>query len=215
MKKLLLIIIPFFLVQIDSWGQVDLGAFAGLDNGRLSGDRFSNTVYKSKTGFIIGLSIDPQINDLISLSIQPGYIKTGSAIQVPDTIANEYKDSLRISVDYLVLDIFVKIQSKSKRLYFSSGLEFGYGLSLVVENELEEVDISDELNKWNLSAVFGIGYKVPIKKSSLYFELRYSQGLVNMAKPELEENYNIPRVKLSGLKFVTGFQIPISKRNKN
>ncbi len=215
MKKLLLIIIPFFLVQIDSWGQVDLGAFAGLDNGRLSGDRFSNTVYKSKTGFIIGLSIDPQINDLISLSFQPGYIKTGSTIQVPDTIANEYKDSIRISVDYLVLDIFIKIQSKSKRLYFSSGLEFGYGLSLVVENELEEVDISDELNKWNLSAVFGIGYKVPIKKSSLYFELRYSQGLVNMAKPELEENYNIPRVKLSGLKFVTGFQIPISKRNKN
>lgn len=215
MKKLLFVIIPFFLVQIDTWGQVDLGAFAGIDNGRLSGDKFSNTVYKSKTGFIIGLSIDPQINDLISLSIQPGYIKTGSKIQVPDTIANEYKDSLRISVDYLVLDIFVKIQSKSKRLYFSSGLEFGYGLSLVVENELEEVDISDELNKWNLSAVFGIGYKVPIKKSSLYFELRYSQGLVNVAKPELEENYNIPRVKLSGLKFVTGFQIPISKRNKN
>ena len=215
MKKLLFVIIPFFLVQIDTWGQVDLGAFAGIDNGRLSGDKFSNTVYKSKTGFIIGLSIDPQINDLISLSIQPGYIKTGSKIQVPDTIANEYKDSLRISVDYLVLDIFVKIQSKSKRLYFSSGLEFGYGLSLVVENELEEVDISDELNKWNLSAVFGIGYKVPIKKSSLYFQLRYSQGLVNVAKPELEENYNIPRVKLSGLKFVTGFQIPISKRNKN
>ena len=215
MKKLLFVIIPFFLVQIDTWGQVDLGAFAGIDNGRLSGDKFSNTVYKSKTGFIIGLSIDPQINDLISLSIQPGYIKTGSKIQVPDTIANEYKDSLRISVDYLFLDIFVKIQSKSKRLYFSSGLEFGYGLSLVVENELEEVDISDELNKWNLSAVFGIGYKVPIKKSSLYFELRYSQGLVNVAKPELEENYNIPRVKLSGLKFVTGFQIPISKRNKN
>lgn len=216
MKKLLLILIPIFLAQIDSWGQVDLGVFAGIDNGRLSGDKLSKTSdYKSRRGFIVGLSIDPQINDLISLSIQPGYISTGSKIQVPDTIRNQYKDSIKITVDYLILDIFIKIQSKSKRLYFSSGLEFGYGLSLVVENELEEVDISDELNKWNLAAVFGIGYKVPIKKSSLYFELRYSQGLVNMAKPDIEEDYNIPRVKISGIKFVTGFQIPITKRNKN
>ncbi len=215
MKKLLFVIIPFFLVQIDTWGQVDLGAFAGIDNGRLSGDKFSNTIYKSKIGFIIGLSIDPQINDLISLSIQPGYIKTGSTIQVPDTIANEYKDSLRISVDYLVLDIFIKIQSKSKRLYFSSGLEFGYGLSLVADNEIEEVDLTGELNKWNISAVFGVGYKIPIKRSGLYFELRYTQGLVNMTEAEPADEDYIPRVKLSGLKFVTGFQIPISKRNKN
>ena len=216
MKKLLLILIPIFLAQIDSWGQVDLGVFAGIDNGRLSGDKLSKTSdYKSRRGFIVGLSIDPQINDLISLSIQPGYISTGSKIQVPDTIRNQYKDSIKITVDYLILDIFIKIQSKSKRLYFSSGLEFGYGLSLVADNEIEEVDLTGELNKWNISAVFGVGYKIPIKRSGLYFELRYTQGLVNMTEAEPADEDYIPRVKLSGLKFVTGFQIPISKRNKN
>ena len=204
---------PFFLIQIGAFAQIELGIFAGIDNGRLSGDKLTNTKYKPKTGFIAGLSIDPQINDLISLSFQPGYIKTSSSIQVPDTVANEYKDSIRISVDYLILDIFIKIQSKSKRLYFSSGLEFGYGLSLVADNELEEVDLTDELNKWNISAVFGMGYKIPIKRSSLYFELRYTQGLVNMTKDDPVDEDNIPRVKLSGLKIVTGFQIPISKRN--
>jgi len=194
--------------------QVELGLLAGIDNGRLSGDKYSNTKYKPKTGFIVGLSIDTQINDLISLSFQPGYIKSSSSIQVPDTIANEYKDSIRINVDYLILDIFIKIQSKSRRLYFSSGLEFGYGLSLVAENEIEEVDLTNELNKLNIAVVFGMGYKIPIKRSSLYFELRYAQGLVNMTKADPVVDDNIPRVKLSGLKIVTGFHIPISKRNR-
>ena len=213
MKKILILLIPLLAIQFFAYAQVELGVLAGLDNGRLTGDKYPQTKYKPKTGFIIGLSIDPQINETISLSIQPGYISTGSKIQVPDTIQNQWKDSVTFSVDYLILDVFVKIQSKSKRLYFSSGLEFGYGLSLKAANDLEEVDITDELNKWNIAAVFGIGYKIPIKRSGLYFELRYAQGLVNMTKADPAEDDYIPRVKLSGLKIVTGFQIPISKRN--
>lgn len=215
MKKYIIILISIFCLEVDSLAQVELGLLAGIDNRRLSGDKFINSSYKPKTGFIIGLSIDPQINDLISLSIQPGYVSTGSRIQVPDSTNNNYKDSIKVSVEFLILDIFIKIQSKSKRLYFSSGLEFGYGLSLSAENDIEEVDITDELNKWNISAIFGIGYKVPIKRSSLYFELRYAQGLANLAKPDPAEDYTIPRVKLSGIKFITGFQIPLSKRNKD
>ena len=214
MKKILKILIPLLTIQLVSFAQVELGILAGVDNGRLAGDKYLNTQYKPNTGFIIGLSIDTQINDVISLSFQPGYMSTGSKIQVPDTIRNEWKDSLSINVDYMVLDVFVKIQSKSKRLYFSSGLEFGYGLSLTAANDIDEVDITDELNKWNMSVVFGIGYKIPIKKSGLYFEFRYAQGLVNMSKADPVEDDNIPRVKLSGLKIVTGFQIPISKRNR-
>jgi len=213
MKKILILLIPLLTIQLVALAQVELGVLAGIDNGRLTGDKITNTKYKSSTGFIVGLSIDAPINDLISLSFQPGYETTGSRIQVPDTITNEWKDSVTISVQYLILDVLVKIQSKSKRLYFSSGLEFGYGLSLKAANELEEIDITDELNKWNISAVFGIGYKIPIKRSGLYFELRYTQGLVNMTKADHEKDDYIPRVKLSGLKIVTGFQIPISKRN--
>jgi len=203
------------LLNLDTLAQVELGAYAGIDNGKLSGDKFSNTQYKPSKGFLVGLSIDAQISDLISMSIQPGFASTGSRIQVPDTISNEWKDSVTIGVKYFLLPIYVKIQSKSKRLYFSSGLEFGYGLSLTASNENEEVDITDELNKWNLSMVFGIGYKIPIKRSGLYFELRYAQGLVNMTKADPAEDDYIPRVKLSGLKIVTGFQIPVSKRNRN
>jgi hypothetical protein len=194
--------------------QVELGLVAGLDNGKLSGDKFERTKYKSKTGFLFGITIDPHFNDIISMSIQPGIISTGSRIQVPDTIQDEYKDSVTISVSYFRLPVYVKIQSKSKRLYFLSGLNFGYGLSLKAENDIEEVDITDELKKFNMSLDFGIGYRIPIKKSGLYFELRYSQGLINVANPDPDEDYDLPRVKLSGLKILTGFQIPTSKRNK-
>jgi hypothetical protein len=215
MKKFLILLFPLLMIQINTLAQVELGVLAGLDNGRLSGDKFSNTNYKPSSGFIIGLSIDVPINDLIFLSFQPGYLSTGSRIQIPDSIRNEWKDSVTVNVKYLTFNLLVKIQSKSKRLYFSSGLEFGYGLSLNAANELEEIDITAELNSWNISAVFGIGYKIPIKRSGLYFELRYAQGLVNMTKADPAEEDYIPRVKLSGLKIVTGFQIPVSKRNRN
>lgn len=210
MKKVLILFSFFMLIHVYTIGQVELGLYAGIDNGRLSGDKLTNTRYAPKTGFLLGLSFDTHVNDIISLSFQPGLITTGSKIQVPDAIVNEYKDSVSVSVNYFLLPIFVKIQSKSKRLYFSAGFEFGYGLSLKADNEIEEIDITDELNKWNVSAAFGIGYRVPIKRSGLYFELRYVQGLVNLAKPE--EDDSLPRVKLSGLKILTGFQIPVSKR---
>ncbi len=215
MKKNLILLIPLLVIHLVASAQVELGILAGLDNALLAGDKYPNTKYKPTTGFIIGLSIDAPINDLVSLSFQPGYLSTGSKIQVPDTIRNEWKDSVSIRVDYMILDVFVKIQSKSKRLYFSSGLEFGYGLSLKAANDFEEIDITKELNKWNISAVFGIGYKIPMKRSGLYFELRYAQGLVNMTKTDPAEDDYMPRVKLSGVKIVTGFQIPISKRNSN
>ena len=51
MKKLFFILIPLFLLKIDSMAQVELGLLAGIDNGRLSGDKYSNTKYKPKTTF--------------------------------------------------------------------------------------------------------------------------------------------------------------------
>jgi hypothetical protein len=210
-----LLLFPLILIfQTNAFSQVELGMVVGLDNSKLSGDKFENTKYKPKTGFILGITIDAHINDIISLSFQPGIVSSGSRIQVPDTIQDEYKDSVTVSIRYFRLPVYVKIQSKSKRLYFYSGLGFGYGLSLKADNEIEEVDISDELKKFNLSLDFGLGYKIPIKKSGLYFELRYSQGLLNVANPDPDEDYNVPRVKLAGIKILTGFQIPISKRTE-
>jgi len=214
MKRFVFIFCFVGLFYTSAFGQIELGAYAGLDNSKLYGDKIPRTKYKSKIGFQLGASVDIPISDLISLSIQPGYIKNGSKIQVPDTVENEYKDSISFDINYLQLPIYIKIQSKSKRLYFSSGLEILYGLSLKAENELQEIDITQEMNRLNLSLAFGLGYKIPIRKSILYFEVRYAQGLINVAKPAPEDEYYLPRVKLGGLKLVTGFQIPISKKNK-
>jgi len=214
MKKFLFLLPIFLILQIDAFSQVDLGLIVGLDNSKLSGDKFPNTKYKSSIGYIFGITIDPHLNDIISLSFHPGISHAGSRIQVPDTIQNQYKDSITVRVNRIHLPIFVKIQSKSKRVYFLSGVAIGYGLSLKAESDIEEIDISDELKKWNIALNFGFGYQIPIKKSKLYFELRYGQSLINIANPDPDEVYNIPRVKLGGLKILTGFQIPVIKRNK-
>jgi len=198
MKKILCLLPIVLILQIEVFSQVDLGFVAGLDNSKLSGDKFPNTKYKSSLGYLFGITIDTHLSDIISLSFQPGLSNNGSRIQVPDTIENQYKDSITVRVSHVQLPIFIKIQSKSKRVYFLSGLNFGYGLSLKAKNDIEEVDITDELKRWSIALNFGFGYKIPIKKSILYFELRYAQGLLNIANPDPDEVYNIPRVKLSG-----------------
>ncbi len=60
---------------------------------------------------------------------------------------------------------------------------------------------------------FGAGYKIPIGYPTLFVELRYSQGLVNLTDEVVQDNM-IPRVKTAGIKFLVGVEIPLKKSKK-
>jgi hypothetical protein len=108
------------------------------------------------------------------------------------------------------LPIEIKVISNNQRFYFSSGLEFSSLLKAETTIESNTEDITDEVNGFNLYMNYGLTYLIPIGKPFLFIEARYSQGLVNMTNTPDEDSF-IPRIKLSGWKFIAGLQIPLKQ----
>jgi hypothetical protein len=91
-----------------------------------------------------------------------------------------------------------------------SGLDFGLLLNSNLsktDNLSEETDISSFVNEFDLSAIFGFGVNFKIKSTALYFELRYSAGLLNMSNNDVNkfDSYLPTRFRLSGFQMLTGF----------
>jgi hypothetical protein len=184
--------------------------YLGLNNATLAGDAPVNSEYTANPGVLLGLNIDFKITEEVLLSFQPGFAQAGAKLAYKDSVDNLYQDSLTIDINAFVLPILINIISNNKRFYFSSGLEFGYQLQTTASSSNDNIDISEEVNKFNLSVNFGLTYLIPIGKPFLFLEARYSQGLINLTNSQNEESY-VPRIKTSGLQLRLGIQLPLAK----
>lgn len=196
---------------MNSHAQPEIGVYAGLSSTNLKGDKPPDSKYMSKTGVIIGINFDIPLGEHVFLSLQPGYATGGTRVAFVDSDTHEYEDSVTIKLSNFVLPVLFKITSLSPRVYFIGGFDFLFPMNSTAEIGDVSKDISEEVNNLQVSMVFGLGYKVPLKKSDLYFEFRYEQGLVNISEaPDPDLSY-IPRVKPTALRLIAGWQIPIKK----
>ena len=109
-------------------------------------------------------------------------------------------------LDYLSLPVHLKIQPPSvSGIYMIAGLDLGYLLSAhqiisavttsewnpppgviefasyqTVNVDGVDLEITNQLDRFNLSAGAGLGYQVPLGKHSAQIELRYTQGLTKI-----------------------------------
>ena len=211
MKKTIL---PIFIVTLLffstlSMGQVTLGAFGGLNSSKLSGDATANGSYMSLMGGNFGAIIDVKLSKGIYLSLQPSYSQEGTRVSYTVKGVYEPVDSVKIRLNYFSLPLLVKITSTNQRFYALSGIETGLLLdgSIIVGDEKEELP---DVPQWNIAVHFGAGIRIPVGFPSIFVELRYSQGLVNLTHEPLNTNI-IPRVKTSGFKILAGVEFPLGK----
>ena len=103
----------------------------------------------------------------------------------------------------------MKITSTNERFYALSGIETGLLLdgSTIIGEDKEELA---DLNQWNIAVHFGAGIRIPVGYPTIFVELRYSQGLLNLTDEPLNTNI-IPRVKTSGFKILAGVEFPLGK----
>lgn len=99
----------------------------------------------------------------------------------------------------------------SEKLYFTGGLSADFPSRVKADNGEEKIDISNELTKVNLTAQFGLGYRIPIQSNIIFIELRYLQGLVNLSNNRDDPEAYLPRVKSSSTQLLFGWQFPIRK----
>jgi len=205
----LLVFLFFFQVN----AQPEIGILVGLSNNKLTGDPPPTGAFQYKMGFQAAVHIDFELSDYVRLSFQPGIRSGGAKVAFKDPDLEEFKDSLKVNVALISIPLLVKITSLSEKVYFTGGIALELPSKVQVDNGQDKLDISDELKKYNITADFGLGFKIPIKSTTGYIELRYIQGLVNISENLDEDLAYLPRTKSTAIQLLFGWQVPIKKIN--
>jgi len=212
MNRIIRTLLILFLFNISTFSQTYIGATGGLMSSSLSGDAPEDASYSGKTGFSGGLIADFTLTEDIVLSIQPRFLQKGTSVAY-DVGEYELRDSLTATFDYVSLPVMVKITSLNKRIYFSSGLDFGYLMNSTVENIVDgsTKDVNELIKNYDISATFGFGVNIPIGSPIISLELRYMQSILNLSDISYAESgTTFPfRFRTSGFQFLTSIIFPI------
>jgi hypothetical protein len=183
-----------------------IGALGGVTRMSWDGDAPDKGSYGNLMGFTAGGQIDIDIYRSTALSLQPSFTQKGTKMSFEVEGQSERVDSVEVRLDYFVLPLLVKVETLGGRFYVSGGFELGWLLSARYKTPTQDVDISADLNKYDLAADFGIGYTIPAGRTDIWFELRYSQSLVNVGEEDAGPEGKIiePRVKNNGLLLLVG-----------
>lgn len=212
-SRLLIFFLILILATSVSMGQSNIGLFGGLNLSKLSGDAPNNASYSSLAGANLGAFFDVKLAQGIYLGLHPSYSQEGTKVFYEVQNAEEAVDSIRIRLNYFSLPVLLKISSTNKRYYALAGFESGLLLNSSASTGDQTGEINAEVAQWNFAIHFGAGIRIPVGKPNLFFEVRYTQGLMNLTDQPLSGN-TLPRVKSSGFKLMTGMEIPI-KLSKN
>ena len=183
-----------------------IGALGGVTRMSWGGDVPDKGSYGSLMGLTAGAEIDIDIYRSTTLSLQPSFTQKGTKISFEVEGQSERVDSVEVQLDYFVLPLLIKVETLGGRFYVSGGLELGWLLSARYKTPTRDLDAEIDLEKYDLAVDFGIGYTIPAGRTGIWFELRYSQSLVNVGNEDTAPEGVItePRVKNNGLMLLVG-----------
>lgn len=213
LKLLLLLVVLLGIHKANA--QVYLGAHTGIYSGNFSGDAPLRSQYSPKATFTFGLSFDVKVKEDVYIGIYPGYVNAGSTLQFEflnvEEEEIEYRDSIDLDFEVFALPIMMQVISNNQRWQFGGGFEFAIPLSLSADNGETKKDVKNQINDFSFNMLFGLGYRIPIKKSFLVIGLSYSQGLSNIASNLDDPDTELPRVRFSAYRFTVAYKLPVGK----
>ena len=194
--------------------QFSLGVNAGITRMKFTGDPPKGFgFFAPRPGFSSAFRLEYRFNDAIALSIQPGFSVLKSDYKVLNDSGTAVVDSTRFTMNSLSLPIHAVVWSENGRFYLLAGFEFQYTLDFKGETLMSPLNISYDVNEYNVFAQFGAGFIIPLGKPYLSFEIRYSQGLVDLNSDIIHQGSYLPRTKLTNMNFLVGLQVPLGKTN--
>jgi len=188
-----------------------LGFVLGLDHCGIGGDAPPNTEYALDSGWVRGVQGEFGIGRNIALSLQPMYARRRTEVIVADDTQASGERRFDLSLDYVSVPVVVKFGSAGGRTYAASGLDVGFLTSARLAGEGIDSDVKDSLNGLDVGALLGFGVVFPIGSPRLTAELRYVQGLVNLAGDGAPGD--LPnRFHSQGLQLTAGILFPLGGR---
>jgi hypothetical protein len=168
------------------------GIKAGANLAKLNDDGFSGAAgfdSKNKTSFNAGLFANIPISTNFRFQPEVVYSNQGGKNNIntatpTGSVTTRYKSEL----NYINVPLMLQLQSTSG-VFVELGPQFGYLLSAKNKNTDNstsgntEVDIKDQLKKWDIAAAGGIGY---LSRIGLGLNARYNYSFTNI----LDKNYS-------------------------
>jgi hypothetical protein len=208
--KFLLITIFVFRVGSDSIAQVQMSLWGGVNQTSFGGNPPEDAGYGDIRGLAVGANLDFQPSQDFVISIEPSFEQRGSTIDIHLEEGREDTTlKFKVKQNYFGLGLMFKVNAGN--FFVGSGVSAQLLSSANLEYESQEKDIKDKFITYDALAFFNIGYKIPIGGPSLFIELRYIQGLINIRSDESDSDTEIylSNFKTTGLRLSTGIIIPL------
>ena len=208
--KVLFISLLIFYLSNNSFAQFDASIWAGVNSSSFGGNPPKDANYESIYGLALGGDFGYYLTNDVIIALEPSFEQSGSDIvfgneeNLLDTVI-----TYTVKQNYFGLGLLFKINTE--RFYVGAGLNFQLLSSANLEHESTDADIKDKFLNYNIVSFFNVGYKIPIGSPTLFIELRYLQGLVNIYSGDEEYNSEIyiANFKSTGLRLSTGIMFPL------
>lgn len=199
-----------FILGNNSFAQVQLSLWGGVNNSSFGGNPPEDAGYGDIRGLAAGANLDFHPSTDFVISLEPSFEQRGSTIDIH--LEEGLEDTtlkFKVKQNYFGLGLMFKVNAGN--FFVGSGLSAQLLSSAKLDYESQEKDIKDKFINYDALAFFNIGYKIPIGGPSLFVELRYIQGLINIRSDENESDTEIylSNFKSTGLRLSTGILIPL------
>jgi len=186
-----------------------VGLTVGVDRTKMSGDEPPNFRLQQGTGFKVGAIVEFTLADDVRLSLQTGYQRTATKLGFKDKATGDVRDSLDLDVDWINVPVILRIET-SHSLFATGGLDLAFLTGGGITGGGSDVPAESFLKDVDLAAIFGVGVAFPVGRYELTGELRYRQGLVNLARENLGERLATvpPRFRFAGFQLQVGLTLP-------
>lgn len=206
-------------VGLSLWGapgyatQFTVGAFGGASRTSLNGDAPPGGSYHSVNEPVSGLEGGISIRPDVMLLIAPGYLRRGTVLKFQDSQKQKTGPDVDLRLEYLEIPVAVRFTGTSNIKPYALG---GFSLDVMMDAEIQvegepAEDITNDVEKVEVSLLFGAGALFPVGRFVLFTELRYVQGLQNLTVPGVDQSD--PRVdvrlKNAGTQLLAGILLPI------
>lgn len=200
------------LFTLSSKAQFSIGGNVGLTRTKFNGDVSKGVSrFQPDPGFSASAHMDFRFSEAIGLSVQPGISNLRSRYQVMDDSGTSVIDSLRLTLTSFSMPLHALVWSESGRFYVLAGMQLDYTLGFKSEVLVSPSASTMNYNvrDYNLYLQFGAGFIIPLGKPYLTCELRYSQGILDLTAPPIQQDTYLARTKLTNLSLMVGLQVPL------
>ena len=181
-----------------------LGALVGLDRSGIGGDVDQNTQITAQFGYLAGFQGEVGVARNIALSFQPQYATRDTKLETFSTTPTE----IHLKLNYVSVPVTVKFSSASGRTYVAGGVDIGFLQKARLSSGGLDRDVKSYFNGTDLGALVGFGVVFPVGRPRITTEVRYVQGVANLAGKtigELPERFHTYGLQVSvGVLFAIG-----------